>query len=206
MDILAYGEDALTFWAMRNKIPDILGSLRDASASVNCQVFFRPSFGRRGGPGRSEFGEFDFILLTESAIYLGESKWQRSSERLEAGNLALRAEQRARHAMFKFYLKEWFLGNYKTWDEFERGAKPKLALLGTLKSFAREGTMLASNLSTILRIIRSRYSSLPGITNVLLYLHAGARAGSVPLNAGEDFVVVAIDYSEGLLDNFIRLT
>jgi hypothetical protein len=56
-----YGEDALTLWALTNKLPTILEKLRDNSAPSECEVLFRPSFGRRGGEINAQFGEFDFI-------------------------------------------------------------------------------------------------------------------------------------------------
>lgn len=116
MDIYAYGEDALTLWALKNKLGLILGLLNDTSSLDECRAFFRPSFGRGKG---AVFGEFDFILLSKHSVYLGESKWDRSSEKIEAGDLTLRMEQQRRHIIFKFYLTEWAFGQYKTWSEFE---------------------------------------------------------------------------------------
>ena len=86
MEIIGYGEDALTLWAMKKRLDFILDKLNDPTDPDNCKVFFRPSFGRRGGPKSSEFGEFDFILLSIKRVYLGESKWERSSE-LRRGEL-----------------------------------------------------------------------------------------------------------------------
>jgi hypothetical protein len=206
MDILAYGEDALTFWAMKNRLTEILKDLGDASDPSACQVFFRPSFGRRGGDRRSEFGEFDFILLTDNGIYCGESKWQRSGEKIRDGILALRKEQIARHALFKFYVEEGAFGGYRTWPEFVTAAEIKLSALGILKPIAREGSLLASNLRTVLDIIRSRYVRMPPLKNVLLYLHSRPNANALPRTAGKDFIVVPVDYSEGVFENFIKLS
>jgi hypothetical protein len=61
MDILAYGEDALTLWALTQKLPAILDALSDHSDPNKCRVLFRPSFGRSGGEHSSQFGEFDFM-------------------------------------------------------------------------------------------------------------------------------------------------
>jgi hypothetical protein len=49
MEILAYGEDALTLWALKNKLEYILQELGDLPNSSKRLAFFRPSFGRRGG-------------------------------------------------------------------------------------------------------------------------------------------------------------
>ena len=69
MNILGYGEDALTLWALQNILPFILEMLHDSSVPSQCDVFFRPSFGRRGGKRSSQFGEFDFIILSEDRLY-----------------------------------------------------------------------------------------------------------------------------------------
>ena len=51
MKVLGYGEDALTLWALQNRLIQILDFLDDPSGPPECKVFFRPSFGRRGGSG-----------------------------------------------------------------------------------------------------------------------------------------------------------
>jgi hypothetical protein len=125
MEILAYGEDALTLWALKNKLEYILQELGDSPNSSKRLAFFRPSFGRRGGKNSSQFGEFDFILLTANYIYLGESKWDNSSEKIIDGKLELRDEQLLRHKLFKFYIDEWAFGPYKDnqWQIFVEEAK-----------------------------------------------------------------------------------
>jgi len=114
MKIYGYGEDALTFWALQNRLPQILAQLNDSSAPSECEIFFRPSFGRRGGPDRSEFGEFDFIILARECLYLGESKWDKSPELTDQGDIKLRDEQRLRHQLFAFYVQEWDMVNIRT--------------------------------------------------------------------------------------------
>ena len=205
MDILAYGEDALTLWAIRHKLAVILQTLNDSSASANCQALFRPSFGRSGGNRSSQFGEFDFILLAEQRLYLGESKWQRSSEKIHDGVLALRDEQLLRHKLFKFYVEEWAFGQYASWQEFETKARPKLQRMGIAKPIAPSGSLLAANLQTVLSVIQKHYATLPEIKNVLLFLHAGLSASAIPRRAGRDFEVISLDYAEVAFENFIRL-
>jgi hypothetical protein len=131
MEILAYGEDALTIWVLRNKLEYILQELGDSPNSLKCLTFFRPSFGRRGGENSSQFGEFDFILLTANRIYLGESKWDNSSEKIVHGKLELRDEQLLRHKLFKFYIEEWAFGQYANWQAFANEAGPKLKKWGS---------------------------------------------------------------------------
>jgi hypothetical protein len=106
MEIIGYGEDALTLWAIKNKLHAILQELNDNSDVSRCKVFFRPSFGRRGGEKSAQFGEFDFIILSKERIYLGESKWDGSSEN-KNGILELRDEQKFRHEVMKFYICQW---------------------------------------------------------------------------------------------------
>jgi len=97
--------------------------LDDHSDISKCRAYFRPSFGRSDGKKSSQFGEFDFIILASQYLYLGESKWGRSSEKTNKGLMDLRPEQLLRHKLFKFYVDEWAFGNYTGWGEFERKGK-----------------------------------------------------------------------------------
>ncbi len=205
MQILAYGEDALTLWAIQNRLALILQTLKDSSDSSRCRAFFRPSFGRSGGARSSQFGEFDFILLAEQCVYLGESKWDKSSEKISGGVLALRGEQLLRHEIFKFYIEEWAFGSHSTWREFADKAKPKLREKGITKPVAPDNSLLASNLRTVSEIIKQHYAALPVVKNVLLYLYNRTIDGQLPRKAGIDFIVVPVDYSEALLGNFIEI-
>lgn len=54
MEIFAYGEDALTLWSLKNKLDVILKKLEDFTPVSQCKIFYRPSFGRRGGENRQE--------------------------------------------------------------------------------------------------------------------------------------------------------
>jgi hypothetical protein len=206
MEILAYGEDALTLWALKSKLEYILRELNDVSNPSECQAFFRPSFGRRGGDNSSQFGEFDFILLTTDCIYLGESKWDKSSEKIIDGKLKLREEQLLRHRLFKFYIEKYAYGQYKEeWQVFVNESKLHLSELGITKPIAPANSLLAKNLREILKLIRKRYTDLPVIKNVLLYLHNNLSVNHLPQKVGNDFDVVSIDYSEGLIGNYIKL-
>lgn len=110
MEILGYGEDALTLWSLKNKLDYILASFGDSSDVSKCRAFFRPSFGRSGGNKSSQFGEFDFIILAKQHLYLGESKWDKSPEKIVNGQMDLRSEQLLRHRLFKLYVEEWAFG------------------------------------------------------------------------------------------------
>jgi hypothetical protein len=209
MEILAYGEDALTLWALKSRLGYILQKLDDSSNPAQCQAFFRPSFGRRGGKNSSQFGEFDFILLTANHVYLGESKWDNSSEKIIEGKLELREEQLLRHKLFTFYIQEWAFGTYKDneWQKFANEAKPKLIQENIEKPIAPPNSLLAKNLRTTLKLIRRHYENTgqPEIRNVLLYFHKNLGTNQLPQKAGNDFEVVSIDYSEELTGKYISL-
>ena len=196
MDVFAYGEDALTLWALKEKLSEILKSLNDTSDPFCCQIFYRPSFGR----GRYGFGEFDFILLAKQTLYLGESKWNKSNEKKKIRSLHLRDEQRRRHEIFTFYLETWAFGDYVNWDKFKK-EKEKDELLFLRHSVPESKSLLANNIIFISDIIKRHYQMKPDVTNVLLYLHKNNELPEPPHN----FFLVPIDYSEASVGNFIRL-
>lgn len=208
MKMLAYGEDALTLWAVNKRLGYILDKLNDTSSLSDSQVIFRPSFGRSGGGNSAQFGEFDFIILAKEYLYLGESKWDRSSERVHNGLLTLREEQLLRHRLFKFYVREWTSGKYESWQDFVQKARGRLLEVGILKPIAPTYSLLAKNLQTILDIIKDHYhSNTPRPRNVLLYFHTGADADRIPKTAGNDyeiFEIIDINYLETAVDKFIE--
>ena len=205
MEILAYGEDALTLWALKKKLEHVLQELKESSTPSQCQAFFRPSFGRRGGENSAQFGEFDFILLTKNCIYLGESKWDNSSEKIIDGKLDLREEQLLRHDLFTFYIVEWFSGNYSKWKDFQNIAEVKIQHEKYSKPIAPANSLLAKNIQNTLELIKNRYSNLPEIKNLLLYFHDNLSKEQLPYKAGKNFEVVSIDYSKGRIGNYIKL-
>jgi hypothetical protein len=205
MKLLGYGEDALTLWAIQNELGQILSALGDSSSPSECKVFFRPSFGRKCGENSSQFGEFDFIILSGQYLHLGESKWDRSSELSDSGLLELRTEQVLRHKVFAFYVREWAYGQYSSWDEFVFQASTKLASEGIRKPLAPPRSRLASNLMTVLAIIRDHFPEKPPITNVLLYLYDGSKSQQLPDRASHGFQVVPTDYSSAAIDDFVYI-
>ena len=206
MQILAYEEDALTFWALQNKLPLILRALQDSSLPSQCDVFFKPSFGRGGGERNSQFGEFAFILLTEHCVYLGASKWDQSSEKIVDGVLTIREEQQLRHWMFKFCIEEWVYGPHSNWQEFVETAGPNLQKRGITKPLDPINSLLASNLRIVLGVIKQHYTSQPAVRNVLLYFYDRMLNTQLPHQAGKDFLVVSIDYQDGLHGNFVKIS
>lgn len=205
MKLLAYGEDGLTLWALTRRLDELLRALQDPSDSSECVVLFRPSFGRRGGEDGPQFGEFDFIVLTEKAILLGESKWDSSSEEVRDGALILRPEQRSRHKIMHFYINRFAFGSYETWDEFIAAETSRFSEMGLGKALAPKGSRLAKNLNEVLRKIRGRFHSPPPITDVLLYLYRKDEQISLPSKGPEGFHLVLLDYSADSEGNMISI-
>lgn len=204
MKVLGYGEDALTLWAIQNKLGQILEASEDPSGPADCKIFFRPSFGRRGGAESSQFGEFDFIILSRKSIYPGESKWDRSPELSNLGSLGLRDEQVLRHRIFAFYIREWVYGHYISWDSFVEEGSKKLAAVGIDKPIAPTGSLLASNLRNVLGIIKEHFSAMPQVIDLLLYLYDGSKTPRPTMTAG-GFHLVPLDYSGFAEGNFIPI-
>ena len=204
MNILGYGEDALTLWALKNNLAEMLVKLKDNSNPDNCLVFYRPSFGR-GGRGKANFGEFDFILLGDETVYLGESKWDNLKGHVAPSIFSLKPVQIRRHRIMKFYIQEWAYGEHTNWIEFVETGLPKLEQLGYDKSIAPADSVLRTNLEHILGVIRQKYDEMPAICNVFLFLHQGVKSENIPGVASGNFDVVSIDCSEYLVGNFITL-
>ena len=150
MEILGYGEDALTFHALSTGFTELLRNLGDDTDPAAAVRFFRPSLGRRGaapdGKPRSEFGEFDAIIGTARAVYLVEAKWSASSE-LKGTDLTLRPEQKRRHQAFRAYLTAWRATPTAGWPEFAQAVRPHLPA-GIVPP--TDGTTLAKNLAFVL--------------------------------------------------------
>ena len=121
----------------------------------------------------------------------------------DEGSVELRDEQILRHGIFAFYVREWAYGQYSSWDEFILQGATKLASEGIEKPLAPSGTLLASNLMTVLDTIRDHFPEEPIITNVLLYLYDGSKSQQLPDRASGDFKLVPIDYSRTTVDKFI---
>ena len=112
MNDLIYGcaEDALSLWALQQKIDVITGS--NNKSRTERIIFYRPSFGR--GPSKATFGEFDSIIIEKNRIFLIESKWvERPTKTTE---VRLAKHQIDRHKILSWYIKHWQGEN--DWDTF----------------------------------------------------------------------------------------
>ena len=112
--LIGYGEDSLTFWALKDQLSVILEKLEGKSQVDSCVVFYRPSFGR----GKN-IGEFDAIIATPDCVYLIESKWDQSNEyHKTTRKVVLREAQWKRHDTFMVYRECWNCSDLGKWDEF----------------------------------------------------------------------------------------
>jgi hypothetical protein len=207
MKLYGYGEDALTLWALKSKLSEILEALEDNSTLSDCELFFRPSFGRRGGENSAQFGEFDFLILSKEQLYLGESKWDRSPEVADTGIIKLREEQIVRHRLFDFFVRHWPWGQDSSWKEFCEAASPLLEQEKINKPLAPVDTLLAKNLEMVMNIIRRHFfPSKPQIHNVLLYLYGSIKEKPIPnkVLSKIKFQVVPIKYPSDM-GNYISI-
>jgi len=164
LKVLGYGEDFLTFWAISKKLGKILGQLKDDANPEEYTVFYRPSFGRRGGTKRAEFGEFDAIIVTPKAAYLVESKWDGSNASFPNNVLKLGDIQIRRHEIFRWYHENW---KGEGWKEFVRKHAHEFRR-NFDKNIAPAGSLLSQNLMTVLNSTRGRK-----LVNILLLFHRG---------------------------------
>lgn len=203
--IFGYGEDALTLWALKNHIPDILKAVEDQTDPSDCLVFLRPSFGR-GRAGTAGFGEFDAILATSENVYLIESKWDAFRRWDARAEIHLRENQKLRHKVFRWYLMHWDAKYSGDWKSFIRDHNTELQdQFG--KKLASSGKLLAQNLENVLiRICEHCGKPKPGnIRNVLLFFYDKEIKSSPPSKVTENFELVSLDYSQALHGNFIIL-
>ncbi|MDG5473151.1 hypothetical protein P6709_15465 [Jeotgalibacillus sp. ET6] len=207
MQILSYGEDAYTLWALKHQLSTILSKLEDSSSISECKVIYRPSFGRRGGENSAQFGEFDFIFLSKTHVYLGESKWDRSSE-IKGDYLLLREEQERRHHIFTDYIKSWFKGEFASWDQFIEHIGNDIVGDSYKIRTAPAGSRLAENLNSLLTLVKDHFNhETPEIQNILLYLYNGSVLSKIPAKTNNKFQLIELDYNEGLIEssNYVDL-
>ncbi|MCS4542092.1 MAG: hypothetical protein HY929_07235 [Euryarchaeota archaeon] len=216
-EILGYGEDAFTLWAIKKLISEILNKLKDRSSPSDCLIFFRPSFGRSGGKESEQFGEFDSILASPENIYLIESKWDNFSENKE-DEIELEHEQVLRHELFTWYHKNWMSQGYRDWKEFRTVLQNDFErnFLDRKKAIAPVGSLLAENLEFVLRKLKEHFKEFSCVykepKNVLFYFYNKNRSKEIWKVRSKDvdvkdvnFEVINIDYSQYVLGNFIHL-
>jgi len=168
--LYAYGEDGMTLWALCHKLDVILSAVNDSSDPEGCLVFYRPSFGRASNQG--SFGEPDFVMCSQRAVYLGESKWHFSSWAKRSDGLRgfdLRPYA-LRQATLKFYISEWLKQRPSSWQAF----------VGNLQSAPPAGhvppkddTRLADTLESVLTLMADHFGDQREVEvhDLLLYIY-----------------------------------
>ena len=199
-EILGYGEDALTLWALKRHMSNILKKFKDGTAPSKCFTFYRPSFGRNSS---SVFGEFDAIIVSPKNIYLIESKWDNLAEHRK-NEIKLGKEQQLRHEIFSWYLTHWNKEYSGHWESFWESYKGKFKF--QKKTMPLKGRLLATNLEFILAKASKHCKTIShkNIKNVLLFFHDGKKTRNLP-KISKNFKVIPIDYSKETKDNFITL-
>lgn len=144
---------------------------------------------------------FDFILLAEKTLYLGESRWDQRSQVINGNVLQVEPEQVRRHEIFSFYLDQWAYGNYEDWNEFREKAQPLID-----KRLPEPGTRIAKNLQTVLGAIREQYAMRPATRNVLLFFHHDCNERKLPLQASDGFEIICVDCTGATVDNFVAIS
>jgi len=167
MKILAYGEDSLTLWALTTHLSHILKWLQDDTDPADCMAFYRPSFGRSGGPNSPQFGEFDAILITRWALYLIESKWDNASNSPKDA-VVLEEVQTRRHTIFTWLRSRWNMTQPGNWEAFRQAAAQDFKAIFPYRPLANAKRLLSRNLGYLLKLLMQHPEK---IRNVLLYFH-----------------------------------
>ena len=202
-EILGYGEDALTLWALKRHISTILDHFKDKSLPSDCLTFYRPSFGRHSKENASVFGEFDAIVSSPQNIYLIESKWDNLTE-YKNDKLVIRPEQLMRHQILSWYLAHWNRKYSNKWTDFIK--EQQHAFHFRRKTIAPAKSLLAENLEFLIDKLLERcksFSSENNIKNVLLFFHRGK--SRPPRKINKAFTLIAIDYGKEVQNNFVLL-
>ena len=192
--IIGYGEDALTFWALSQRMADILRQLGDDTPPGDAVVFYRPSCGRGESGGdealRSLFGEFDAIIGTAVGVYLVEAKWHRSSG-VRGGGVKLDEAQLRRHGIFATYLRLWRKARPEdraSWDRFAVVAKAEFEA-------THEGWRLVYSETSTRNVgfVLERLGNCGEIMRDVL-LFVGPRGVVAPAAAPPGFTLVAVTF------------
>jgi hypothetical protein len=205
--LFGYGEDFLTLWAINEQLQEILGRFENHATPLDCLIFYRPSFGRSGGAGSAEFGEFDAIIASKENIYLIESKWDNLSN-YKKERIDLREEQLVRHKVFIWYLTHWSSKYSGKWQEFVENNKENF-ISGKKLPEIQEGKqcILATNLEFILGNLLNHcrgFSSRANAKNILLFFY-NSKVSTPPTEVTADFKLIPVDYSKKTKGNFIEI-
>lgn len=202
--MFGYGEDALTLWAVTQKLDEILASADDKSSTESAVVFFRPSFGRRGGPISSQFGEFDFVIATPFALHLGETKWQSSPETAH-DLITLRPEQLERHKIFAAYYEIWISRNDWTWPHYSQECEIQFPVRGIRKPVVPLNSLLSKNLQHILEALSEATNSAPTVNNILMVVKSDDGRLAPSWRSPKGFKLAVLDATAEIDNGFLPM-
>lgn len=205
-EILGYGEDALTLWALQHHLSRLLKKYKDQTDPKKCLVFYRPSFGRAGGKKSSEFGEFDAIVASQEKIYLIESKWYNNGK-TKTYTQIIKPVQLTRHEILSWYIIHWNREYTNKWKKFAQKQTDDFRRNFKRRPIAPPDSLLARNLEFILNKLHNHCKKFQGkasIRNVLLFFHTGQ--SKLKLKTPKPFGLLKLYYSQkDKTDNFISL-
>ncbi len=206
--IIGYGEDALTYWAITSKLDEILRALGDKSYPSATIMIYRPSFGRRGRTGfhanqeqlSAEFGEFDAILGTPQAVYLVESKCDLVPK---TGNywISLNAAQSLRHEIMRWYVQTWQTSQPNDWSTFIEQQESTFQTMFPGNKLAPVDSRLAQNLEYVLNALGK---CGPLVQDVLLFI--GQMTSPKPVGVKPDgFKLINLTYQPLIPSGYFKI-
>ena len=181
MNMFGYGEDGLTLVYFCTQLQSFLSLMDDNSDPESCSIYYRASFGRRGG-----FGEIDAIVVASKRIYLCESKWN-DRDRSEVRRIQLDDAQVRRDRVFHKLVASWREQNPSTWEDFR---EQNAAGFEGFKLPGAERT-LSRNLWSMLGLLREHACECQ---NVLLYFYRSEMMDGLPLTVLDKLGNILTDY------------
>jgi hypothetical protein len=208
-NIIGYGEDVLTYWAITSQINKVLSSLGDKSTSNDVVVFYRPSFGRRGRVKSdtskeklsAEFGECDAIVGTHEAIYLIESKWESSPE-IRGDFINLTEIQIHRHKLIRWYLENWRKNQPIDWSTFISQSDKDFREKFPGNKMALVNSILSMNLEFLLHKLSKCGSSIHDVLLFFCQIGCDKPKGVIPGR----FHLVALEYKPLVPSRYFQMT
>jgi hypothetical protein len=165
MNIIGYGEDALTYHILTTQMEKFLEIMEENETSANDAIlFYRPSF------GRGNIGEFDAIVGTQNHVYLIESKWHESTNEIKkrTNTVKLVPTQIRRHRVFAEIFEFWN-DEITNWDKFHKNPSEEILEIFSGK-IPDKNTKLAENMQTVISMLKKGRVK-KSIINVILLMH-----------------------------------
>jgi len=194
MHLLGYGEDSWTYVALKNHLDEVLVKLEDSDNIHEIVVLYRPSFGRKKG-----IGEFDFIIMSATRVYFGESKMAMGKKK--SHQIKLKKCQINRHDALHRIIKSWFLlpieGQYLS----------NLSSIQIGFHMPSHTSTLYSNLNSFVSFLSSKYTSCPQLVNTLL-VFSDQPIDRNATSSIDNFLIVNMiirDLGEVMLQNYINM-